>query len=1295
MSNSPKCNICGNIIKPNHQCPRRRKCAHCGLAFNTIARFNEHQGKCVLASPPILRKNFKGEFLLVKSAFKNINVDYLMKDCNCQDITWLFGMKGHLISDLLKYMLQKMGAYKVQMNVRMLFKKPEATQATVINDKLNNGELHKYTKATILMDTGDIPTLLREWESELDGAVDQFVQRGSGWQLRRLDRVILQFGKYIARVGGCHAQLPDWIQKKHATINIQTDKYCFVYSVLAGLHPTDDHPERPKQYQEYFTSYDFTGIGEVVSISDIVKFEKNNNISINVYTLDFQLHKKHATMASWCDPGTEPDTELRRCQEWKDLPESVRNIVPLKVNKQEKEKHVDLLLIEDHYTLIRGFNRLLGIQGHSSNKFCKNCLSGFPTQLALANHKTLCYEHEPQRIHFQKDPIKFKDIRKQLKCPIVIYADFEAFIKPTSAAEGEQALGNIHLHEPCSYMWTALDWEGKIIYQDRKTCKDAAEEFLDSLIAHYPLLKKYLDDRIKPAPKVEPGIDYPRSFEGQICHICGKGFTGELDYYQGHEDHDHLTGEFRGITHAKCNMQYQLRRSIPVVFHNLKNYDGHILISAVHKDQFTKVSVIARSLEKYTSITMGKFVFIDSLAFLPASLDNLSQICPIEMKQKYIANITTDPSKQQLLMRKGCIPYEYLDDFDKFEDTSLPPIEAFHSSLSNTNIDQETYNRLQNIWTAFQCKNLGEFCDLYLQLDVYLLCAVFENFRSMSLRELKLDPVHFYSTPGLSWTAALKLTDIELQPILDMDTLLFLEKGIRGGMTCVSKRYAKANNPHCPDFDQSQDHSYLAYLDVNSLYGWALSQDLPYQMNRVQDYSEFHYSKNLKSCLYDEEYSAYHPAGNDLEFILEVDIYYPHKLHRVHRMFPLAPEKMIIKKETLGPEMSYISALCHQKDKSEKLVGTLHHKKNYVVDSRTLRFYLKHGLKITKIHRVMTVWKKPWLKPYIDLCTSKRQEATSKFDKDFWKFLVNSVYGKTMENKRNHSNVHIVMDRQKAAKLLRKPLFTQYKILTEDKVLFNMRKVSVKMDRPMYVGFTVLEYAKMKMYELHYDLFLKRYAQNIDLLYTDTDSLIYQIRTRDLYKDFEEEIFKFHMDFSDYPEDHPLHSLHNKKVYGKLKDEYNGSIITEFIALKAKMYALKSTEGVKKVAKGITRSVVRDEITWENYHKCLFNDQIHRNIVTNIRAKDHIINTVRLQKLSLTPFDDKRYYRNNVDSLPWGHHDIPGHTDPELIQQLEDSPVNWFNMKHQDYSSLKCLRACECSNCIIEIAPCLEFQRYA
>ena len=335
----------------------RQRCPHCGRGFNNPHRFAEHLSACASIQTPRLNKTFKGRFKLRRSAFKNFLVEYRLQPQFCQDITYLFGMEGQILSQLLRYLYHSMGCIKVQMCLMMHF----------VKDLPNNYSTEKFyacTQMKALLDVKDISNFLIEWEKELDSKIDQFVQRGSGWQLRRFDRMDIRVGKYVPRVGGCQTEIPAWIWKKRAVLSLKTHNDCFMYSVLAALHPCSKNRDRPTQYVQYIEKYDFSDVRGIVSIKDIEKFERKNEISINVYTLNFNAQTKMIR-----NPNFEDNDE--------NIFDSNRTIVPLKVNKQEKDVHIDLLLIEEHYLLITNFNRLLGIQGDPQNKFCENCLTGF------------------------------------------------------------------------------------------------------------------------------------------------------------------------------------------------------------------------------------------------------------------------------------------------------------------------------------------------------------------------------------------------------------------------------------------------------------------------------------------------------------------------------------------------------------------------------------------------------------------------------------------------------------------------------------------------------------------------------------------------------------------------------------------------------------------------------------------------------------------------------------------------------------------------------------------------------
>ena len=309
--------------------------------------------------------------------------------------------------------------------------------------------------------------------------------------------------------------------------------------------------------------------------------------------------------------------------------------------------------------------------------------------------------------------------------------------------------------------------------------------------------------------------------------------------------------------------------------------------------------------------------------------------------------------------------------------------------------------------------------------------------------------------------------------------------------------------------------------------------------------------------------------------ILEVDLEYPKELHDKHNDYPLAPEKVEVKDTML-------SDYCKQiKDKYNisvggvnKLVPNLMDKKNYVVHYRNLKLYLDLGLKVKKVHRALEFNQSPWLKQYIDFNTQKRTNAKNSFEKDFFKLMNNSVFGKTMENLRKRVDVRLITDENKLLKLSSKPTFVSSKIFNENLVAVHKIKETLILNRPAYVGMCILDLSKTLMYDFHYNYIQKKYGDKAKLLFTDTDSLTYEIEAEeDIYKDFWDDKEKF--DNSDYPEDSPYYDKTNKKVIGKFKDEAGGVPIVEFVGLRSKMYSyMKDNDKGGKTAKGIKKNVM-------------------------------------------------------------------------------------------------------------------------
>ena len=273
---------------------------------------------------------------------------------------------------------------------------------------------------------------------------------------------------------------------------------------------------------------------------------------------------------------------------------------------------------------------------------------------------------------------------------------------------------------------------------------------------------------------------------------------------------------------------------------------------------------------------------------------------------------------------------------------SPPPKEAFYSKLSDAHISDDDYTHAQKDWATFGCKTLGDYSDLYCRTDVLLLADVFETFRKMCLRQYGLDPAHYYTSPGLSWDALLKKTGVELELLTDYDQHLLIERGMRGGISMVSKRHAKANNPLVDGYDPEKPSSHILYLDANNLNGWAMSQPLPTGAFRWE-----------KDCEQLTKTIANHPADDPEGFILDVDLEYQDDLHNAHNAYPLAPERMVIQKKWMSEYQHNLLGVGVAPTEVEKLVPNLRNKDRYVLHYRNLQLYTTLGMRLTKVHRAL------------------------------------------------------------------------------------------------------------------------------------------------------------------------------------------------------------------------------------------------------------------------------------------------------------------------------------------------------
>ena len=385
-----------------------------------------------------------------------------------------------------------------------------------------------------------------------------------------------------------------------------------------------------------------------------------------------------------------------------------------------------------------------------------------------------------------------------------------------------------------------------------------------------------------------------------------------------------------------------------------------------------------------------------------------------------------------------------------------------------------------------------------MQSDTLLLADVFENFRDMCLKEYELDPSHFLSLPGLAWQACLKKTNIDLELLTDYDMLLMVEEGIRGGICHSIHRYAKANNKCMKNYSNNEQSSYIQYLDANDLYGWAMSKKLP-----VNGF-KWIYNNEIN-----EDFIKNYDENNDKGYIFEADVKYRKRLHDLHSDLPFLSERMEV-------------------NKCKKLVCNLFNKKKYVAHINTVKQALNHGLKFKKIHRVIEFNQEAWLKPYTDINTGLRKLARNDFEKDLFKLMNNSVFGKTMENIRKPRDIKLVTTGKKRSKLVSEPNYQTINLISEDLSIIEMKKTKVKMNKPIYLGLSILEISKTLMYEFWYDYMKPKYNNDVKLCYMDMDSFMMNIKANYFYKDIANDV-ENRFDTSNYEVNRLLPTGKNKK----------------------------------------------------------------------------------------------------------------------------------------------------------------------
>ena len=925
---------------------------------------------------------------------------------------------------------------------------------------------------------------------------------------------------------------------------------------------------------------------------------------------------------------------------------------------------------------------------------CGRCGAWYKDRSRFGKHEARCRamqkaQHEDflpseQKICFTRAP-------EELRAPVCIYADFEAI-----NVDDDCLADNCKKQVGVSWGLYVITEFASVHHRTYHSHVDAEEtegeaalKFVETLLA----LKKKLWQEHKKAKDAHATFAHGWSAaqreayeDAEVCERCGDAFEEGEKVKVLH--HCHLTGDYLGALCSSCNTSLPVPKFCArVFFHNL-NYDLanvlHALASPLPdpgvncewgfacvggqindlKDfQITRTRTYTNAAGKETQTTDIDVQFIDSFAHLSCGLEGLLRTLPRAQMHHLrhgfgSAFDATTPQGAPIVGGKSLFPYDHFTTVAQLEGP-IPAREHFYSQLAQSAPSDAEWAHFEASNAALGLATFRAMHDFYLKVDVLGLADVFENYRRVAREAYALDPAYSLTAPAYSWKAMLRMTKVEFDGVPDAETMDFLEAGKRGGVSCAVTRHVKANYPDDPSYDAALGPKSLVYLDANNLYGKAMSYALPTGGMRWIDPSEFEATHHRNATI------DYEVAGTG--YFFEVDLQYPEHLHDAHAAMPLAPVKRAVREEELTARARQIWEAEKQTHalalSNEKLLTTLEDKERYVVWGSTLRLYVALGLVVTKTHRILACAMSPFLKPYIDANTAKRNEAKAAGDgakSDFYKLMNNAVFGKTMENVRERGLFHVFRegDGERFTKVTSHPHFRRTVFDTDGLTITESDKRVVKFDKPLYVGVAILDVSKEWMYRCFYEHVHKAYGEGVQLVFTDTDSLCLAI-DGDWYADVRApgakgDLLRDVMDFSGYAPEALADGNPHKGRLGYLKDECAPHRLLEAFALRAKMHAELlgradgSTEWHQK-CKGVPKSYVKRAMTRDHWldvlkdvgdrayeHRLAFN-QI-RSAARHETSAHFNVFEANKKKRTLSFYDDKRAILDDgLTTLPYGH----------------------------------------------------------
>lgn len=647
-----------------------------------------------------------------------------------------------------------------------------------------------------------------------ENIMESLIENGSNWRFDRAVAFDIEMSAIRPLVVGSGIGIIERTLKREFKLNKylyspeNKNEECFLYCVHHLLNEKRD-------YEKWKSKLNLEKISFPISILGIKKFvAQNSKLNLKINILYRNLKKLIFPYECGIGNGSRIVTLL--------MTQHTREMN----NEHYINRHFLGITDVNKYLHARYFNPHTKKSSYTTQRFCMSCLTRFRNKHVLKEHELLCLTKKPLLEDVNpNERIFFKHWYYQYMQEYIGFIDFECLLCPNTTQKKclecrsirckcDKSFTEILNHqEPFAYSFVIVNSKNKIIHERTHVGKNAA---LD-LIIH---LKTIWSNWLKELLNVKKTMIFTKT-EAKVfsssknCYLCGRAFNSNEVMLQKNRDHDHFSGKFLGAACTECNLKRRKFKKLPLFLHNGSKYDFHFIIRALNDQQVGKIKILPYNGEHFRTVEFLGFKFLDSLAFLQASLGQLSDDLSKTSHQYPILKQTNlvktdgkfDQTKFNLLLKKSYYPYEYCTDYELMETTvKIPKIEDFYSSLREESIDLSEYRIAKKVWKKFDCQDLIDYTQIYCKLDTILLAEIFQKFREDMFKFSNLDPAHYISLPSFAFDSMTKLTDCNLQCLNDISMVHFIESGIRGGVSFISHRYLCSN---------TDDNSEIVYIDAN------------------------------------------------------------------------------------------------------------------------------------------------------------------------------------------------------------------------------------------------------------------------------------------------------------------------------------------------------------------------------------------------------------------------------------------------------------------------------------------------